>query len=210
MKTYILAGAFACLCGPIQAGGLDTPTATAPTIVAPAAPELDWSGAYAGLQFGSIVGGNFDAPAAGREASVDGELYGVFAGYRFDFGNFVAGAELDYFLGNATINAPAGAGGAFDVDVDRLVRLGGELGWDLGRTLVYGTAGFANVQITDPANDTTASNGYFYGIGADVLVSERVTLGIEVLQHEFTDFDGNGAGAEFDPLTVGLNLAVRF
>lgn len=181
-----------------------------PVVVASATPERDWTGPYAGLQFDPIVDGNFDAPAAGRTATVDGALFGVFGGYRFDFGNIVAGVELDYSLGEATINAPAGAGGAFDVDVDRLVRLGGELGWDVGRVLVYGTAGFSDVEISDSGGGSTGSNGYFYGIGADVLVADRVTVGVEVLQHEFTDFDSVGSGVEFDPLTFGLNAAIRF
>ena len=49
--------------------------------------------------------------------------------------------------------------------------------------------------------------GTYFGLGVDYPINERMTVGLEVNQHQFDDF---GGGIELEPLTVGLNLAYRF
>lgn len=192
---------------PALAGSTDQPVAS-PPLLSPAETSQDWTGAYGGLQFDLIADGSFDA--VGRTAGVEGNVFGAFGGYRHDFGSFVLGGEVDYMFGDATIDAPAGAGGAFDVDIDRLWRLGVEAGFDAGRAFVYGTAGYANIQFTDRANDTVSSDGYFFGLGADVLATDSITIGLEILKHEFDDFSGSAQGATLDLLTTGINVSYRF
>jgi len=192
----------------VHADGIEAPIAQ-PVVIAPTKTDRDWSGGYFGLRFDTITAGDYNI--AGITSSVDGNTYGVFGGYRFDFGNIIVGGELDYATGDGTINAPAPIVGAFDIDIDRIVRLGAELGYDAGRLLVYGTAGYASIKITSSApTDTVSSSGYFYGIGADFLMNDSVTVGADLLKHEFSDFDGSAAGAELDPVTAGINVAWHF
>ena len=76
---------------PALAGGpteVYTEPTVAPAPVVVAAPNADWSGLYVGGQLGY---GDVDASAGGLDGS--GFTTGLLAGYRADFGQFVAGVE---------------------------------------------------------------------------------------------------------------------
>jgi outer membrane immunogenic protein len=157
----------------------------------------DWTGFYAGAQ---IEYGDVDLSGALTEDGTGG-LAGVFAGYRYDFGTYVIGAELD--LNAADIDLPA-AGGTLDT----VSRLGIEAGYDAGPALFYGTAGAALATV-DAGADTLSGHGYFYGVGIDYALTDQVVLGAEVLRHEFEDFD-NVPGLDVGATTVGISAALRF
>ncbi len=199
MKTIAVLLATVTLTTPIFAGGMTTPEAE-PEIIAAApvamAPSMDWTGFYAGVQLGYA---DVDSNGAGLDGT--GELYGVHAGYRRDFGQFVAGAELDF--DNANVDLGAVAGDQLD-DVARLKLIGGA---DLGRTLVYGTVGAARANAT-VGGVGLSDTGYFLGAGMDFAVSERVTVGGELMQHRFSDFDGSGV--DLDATTIKAKVALRF
>jgi opacity protein-like surface antigen len=190
-----IVGAIALTAMPALAGGMAEP-GPAPAVVAAAPapmPGMDWSGPYGGLQleYGDVgVSGADDG---------DGMLGGIFAGYRYDFGDFVVGAEVDHNA--ADIDLP-GTG-----TLDRISRLGVEAGFDAGRALFYGTAGGAIANV-DTTTDDLNDNGYFYGIGMDYAVTDQIIVGAELLQHEFDDFDGSGS--DVDATTFGINAAFRF
>jgi outer membrane immunogenic protein len=198
-RLGVLAGALALATAPAFAGGVAQP-APAPAVI-PAAPapmpSADWTGFYAGAQ---IEYGDVGVAGAATDSG-DGFLGGVFAGYRYDFGSFVVGGELD--VNAADINLPTVGG-----DLASVSRLGLEAGFDAGNMLFYGTAGAA-VATVDVGADTLRGNGYFYGIGMDYAVTDTMTIGAELLQHEFEDFD-NTPGLDVDALTFGVNAAFRF
>jgi outer membrane immunogenic protein len=197
MKTIAILLASATLAMPAFAGGMTTPEPEPEIVAAPAyvAPSSDWSGFYAGAQVGY---GDLDSNGAGLDGT--GNLYGVHAGYRWDFGQYVAGAELDW--DNSDIDLGA-AGDTLD-DVTRLKLMAGA---DLGRALVYGTAGAAHASATVGGADLS-DTGYFYGAGVDFAVSDRWTVGGELLQHNFNDFDSSGV--DIDATTVSARVSLRF
>lgn len=187
--AVLLLGASPALAG----GATDAPV---PAPVALAAPSAsDWTGGYIGLQVESLDG---SSPFGG---SFDGQTFGLFGGYRHDFGSIVLGGEIDYMVGEITQ-------GAASIDVDSLLRLGVDLGYDAGPALIYATAGFARLEASAGAASGDDS-GSFYGIGADLRVSDAVTVGLELLRHRFEDFDGT-AGNDVDFTTIGINVAYRF
>lgn len=186
------------LTAPAFAGGIADP-APAPVIV-PIEPVEDWTGAYGGLQVGTFADATF---LIGGEADTEATIYGAFAGYRYDFGRIVVGAEIDYMVGQGEVLG----GGAFDYDVDYLTRFGIEVGYDLGDVLVYATAGIADIELTDQFGTTITSEGQFFGAGADYRLSDNFTVGAELLHHQFSDFPG---GIELDALTFGVNVAFTF
>jgi opacity protein-like surface antigen len=184
---------------PVFAGGLAEP-APEPAYVptpAPAPVSADWTGFYAG---GQLEYGATDAEAPGLDEEDNGALYGAFAGYRYDFGNYVLGAELDLNAADIDIT---GVG-----TLDRVYRLGVEAGYDAGPALLYATAGAAYASIDAVGGGTLEDDGYFYGVGMDYAVTENVTVGAELLRHEFDDFDGSGVDA--GATTFGINAALRF
>ncbi len=186
------------------AGGDAPHPAPAPVIVAPSG--TDWTGFYAGGQVDQLFDGLLSDGGAPL-ADIEGTLFGAFAGYRHDLGTLVLGVEADAMFG--TLSA-AGVGGNFpiaDNDIDTtLLRFGGEVGADLGQVLIYGTAGAAWIE-WESGGATLDGDGFFWGAGVDFLVSEQVSLGVEILHHQFDGFGGTG-DLEFG--TVGVNAAFRF
>ena len=183
---------------PVFAGGLtapvDEPVVYAETAVVPA-PSADWSGGYVGAQIGY---GDIGSNGAGLDGS--GAIGGVHAGYLMDFGQFVTGAELSYDATNIDLGAGADT-------LDSVARLKLIAGYDLGRTLVYGSAGVARAKAT-LAGVGLSDNGYFLGLGADYALTDQWTVGGEVMAHRFNDFAGTGV--RLDATTVQAKVAYRF
>lgn len=66
--------------------------------------------------------------------------------------------------------------------------------------MAYGTAGI--VWATSP--ELGDDNGILFGAGYDFAVTENLSIGGEILQHQFDDYDGSG-------LDVGVTtLKARF
>lgn len=189
MKITAYAAAISLMAGTAFAGGLADPVVE-PVIVEPVAPVAvsDWTGFYAGLQFGQG-----EVSTAASEATLDFDAYGLHAGYLYDFGQFVAGAEIDYNELDA----------GFETTADML-RLRGRLGYDLGRFLPYATLGAARMSSGD-----VAETGVTYGLGADFKVTERISLGAEYSWNQFDiDIPDGEVEANYDFLQ--LRAAFRF
>ncbi|OSQ45763.1 outer membrane protein [Marivita geojedonensis] len=164
------------------------PMIVEPVTVAPTQMGGDWTGAYGGLSFGNL--------SADADDLDDSEgVYGVYGGYDYDFGQFVVGGELDYQTGE-----DIQLGG---IEVDDVLRAKVRGGYDLGRTLVYGTVGAAQLN-TNIGDDT----GFVGGLGVEYKVTEQITVGGEYLAHRFDDFDGTGVDVEAD--TVSIRGSFRF
>lgn len=187
--------------GAANAGGLSEPViqpapAALPT-PAPAPVSLggDWTGFYVGGQLGF---GQLASDAFG-DNDPDGALYGVHAGYNYDFGRFVLGAELDYDFADISDSDT-------DIDLDSVARLKLKAGYDVGRFLPYVTAGVA--QATTGGTLDADDDGQFAGIGVDYQYNDRIRVGAEALQHEFNDFDGTGS--DIDATTITARVSFTF
>lgn len=180
------------------AGSATFEPAPAPVVAAPApapiiATGTDWTGAYAGFQLGY---GDVDA-TGGSTASGDGLLYGVHAGYNYDFGQFVLGGELDYDFADISLSGGAG-------DIDSTARAKVRAGYDLGNTLLYVAGGFVQANTSALGDD----DGYFYGVGADYRFNQNWTVGGELLAHKFDDF--NSTGTDIDVNTFKVKASYNF
>lgn len=194
MKTLMTTLALtAALASPALAGSLATPMAE-PTVPAPiivAAPAGgDWTGAYGGLQLG------YGKAKATGGLEGDSVIGGLTFGYDYDFGQFVVGAGLDYDITDIDL------GGA--TTIENVARLKLRAGYDLGQSLVYVSAGGARADTSTLGNDT----GWFAGAGYEYRLTESLSLGGEVLYHEFDDF--NGSGVDGDATTVQVRALFRF
>lgn len=194
-KTALGAVLSGALAAPALAGGLTDPVVEAP-VAAPVAPVVvgtDWTGGYVGGQLGYG-----DVSATGLDG--DGLTYGLRGGYDWDFGNWVLGAGIDHDWTDIELGGGAG-------DLDSVTRLKLRAGADLGRTLIYATAGGAHAR-ADVGGNSLSDNGWFAGIGADYLLTDQWTVGAEVLSHQFDDFDNSGV--DVDATTASVNVGFRF
>jgi len=136
----------------------------------------DWNGAYAGVQLGTS-----DIDVDGAPLDGDGTSFGAYIGFNTVNAGIVYGAEIDYDATEYEIG-----GGA--VEVDSTTRLKRRIGTELGGGLAYGTAGFVHATSPELGDD----NGYLFGAGYDFPVSDNITIGGEILQHQFEDYEDTG------------------
>lgn len=190
--TAIAAPAFAG--GPVEP--IPEPAVAPAPYVAPVNTGGEWGGAYVGAQLGYA-----DVDSNGGGLDGDGVLGGVHAGYRYDFGTAVVGGEIDYDTASIDLGAVAGD------ELDSVARLKLMAGADLGRTLVYGTAGYAYAEAT-VGGASLSDDGWFAGIGADYALTDQWRVGGELLTHKFDNFDGSGV--DFDATTVKAKVSFAF
>ncbi len=152
----------------------------------------DWSGFYAGAGIG-----NLEVETSTAGVKEDDTAYGVHAGYRFDAGQWVFGGEFEYDW--TDIELVPGA-----ISVDRVMRLKATAGYDFGQTLVYLAAGTAEVDVDGLGNDW----GGFFGLGAAYAVSPQTIIGLELLEHNFSNIGGSGINA--DAWSVNVRASWKF
>ena len=78
--------------------------------------------------------------------------------------------------------------------------------------MLYGTAGLAYAELAvDPDNAAAfeaADTAGFVGFGADMMVTEDISIGGEVLLHDFEDFDS--MGFDMNLTTAMLRVSYHF
>lgn len=166
-------------------GVLATP-AFAADMIAPAA-TYDWSGPYLGVQAGYGWGrdhihdsNRFDPSDSdySDHFSMDGALGGVFAGYNFQHGNLVFGAEADAEISDVKGDNDWPFGDKSTAKISAQGSLRARLGYAFDNSLVYVTGGVAIGNI---------KTAYFDGADVDSYSRTRAgwTLGIGA-EHAFT------------------------
>ncbi|MCC6983462.1 MAG: porin family protein [Bauldia sp.] len=179
-----------------------------PAPVAPAG--FDWSGLYAGVEAGYGWGDLEDTGGAlGGDIDADGGLAGVFAGYNADLGGYVIGGEVD-----ALWSGMGGTNGTNEGEINWLSSARVRAGVDVGRILIYGTAGLAvgGVEVTGPGVDVSNTQvGWTAGGGADVAISDSMFLRGE---YQYVDLgsDDFGAAGEVDTTahTLRAGIGIKF
>ncbi|MGZ3215328.1 outer membrane protein [Paracoccus sp. T5] len=196
MKIAFAATAAFLAAGTAHAGGYVAPVVEpvpAPVVAPVVAAGSDWSGFYAGLQYGQG-----DGELSTLDDSTDFDAYGVHAGYNRDFGRFVLGGELDYNrLDIDTVD-----------DKGDLARLRARAGYDMGRFMPYVTLGAARVSADLGAVDLKET-AFTYGIGGEFKVTERVSVGAEYTRQDFDDV-ADIDGLDLDSDMVQLRASFRF
>lgn len=153
------------------------------------APLANWSGVYIGGNFGSVIARNRSALtlAGGTETFnlvPDGYIGGGQIGYNWQAGAWVIGAEADFQGSFAKDNKAclqfciAGSAVGIEQKVPYLGTVRGRIGYSVGSTLFYGTAGFAYGQtktrftevlggVTGTAEIKRSKGGYVVGAGIE-------------------------------------------
>lgn len=180
--------------------------AAAITSLGNAALAQDWSGYYGGLQAANIDYSNtylnngtaFLAPFEGS-----GSMSGVFLGFNRQAGTFLLGGEIAYLSGEAALDSfPA-------YYFSDMLDLKARAGYSLGRVLPYAVVGWSTATWINDAIQPVNADGYTYGIGAEVLVTDRIVVGLEYLKRNldgdpFLEFPTQNIESDFSTVTLRL------
>ena len=210
-------GALAALAAaPSLAQGKLTSPAVEPAPIAPVvapSPTEDWTGPYVGGQLGwGWLDGEADLEGGSDfDIEGDGVIGGLTGGYRYDFGRWVVGGEVQYDWADAEFDEVDP--GTTTVDdagrLDNMWRAKGLAGYDAGPALIYGSLGWtrADVEVADERYD---SDGWLVGAGVDYMLTDSVSVGGEVMYHQFDDFGDGGEEIDLDATTLQGKVTFRF
>ena len=215
MRTFVALGvavtaAAALPNAPASAGGLLAPI---------------WSGAYVGLDAGAGWGTVRDATYS-QSIDLAGLTGGLHAGYNFQLGSIVLGAEADAMLSGAGGTLPLGPASSVSVDLNWAASIRGRLGFAFGPVMLYGTGGVAWSQAAYESRWAGASvsdgkgtlSGYVIGGGIEAKIMPNAAVRIEALHYLFEKqpysvFDLTGAhlfSSNLDPSFTLVRAGVSF
>lgn len=181
----VIALAFAGIAGTTVASAADLPSRS--TAYAPSySPSLsNWQGFYVGAH----LGGGF-----GSVGPVDtsGILAGLQGGYNHQIDRFVIGGEADI-----TWSDISNSGFTEKARNDWLGTIRGRAGYSFGNVLAYGTVGvaFANAKYSNVFGVTENTvSGWTIGAGAEMMVTNNISLRAEYLRYQLGNTDYPIAG----------------
>ena len=197
VSTVAIFAAGAALAGSLEPVAVDT----APYAI-PASIATDWSGFYVGGLAGIQNGDAIANPGTPIEVvtPIDVTNYGGFAGYNFQQGSIVYGAEIAAQMGNITA-------GVTTVNLDYLVDARARVGYAFDSVLVYAAGGYSTGQMSNLGISETFS-GFNVGAGLELAVTDNFFLGGEYI---YRDMSGTTAGlTPFDIKTHGVQVRAGF
>lgn len=231
-KTLTLAVSAATIgfAGAAAAGGYTPPVTEPAPVVAPVLlPEApsDWAGGYVGGSIGYGRSSDEDLRIEGSGASVepgslemDGALFGIHSGYRWQNQQWVYGVEASVTGGNLDDSFDEN-GYSAEQELKYAVGVKGQLGYLVNpATMIYGTLGVAHgkfdVSYDGPQGSLDGDfsrTGYSVGLGVERKLNERWSLRGE---YEYMDLgdetvDGTGgSSADFEPKIHKINMGLNF
>ncbi|MFK7792786.1 MAG: outer membrane protein [Devosiaceae bacterium] len=148
--------------------------------------ESRWTGVYVGAHIGHGWLDTYD-DLVGAKENTESFLGGGFAGYSYQSGNLVLGAEVDFSLSaferQRILNVEVG------LVTDYLSSARARVGGAFGDFHLYATGGLfvghvrLESSITNIISDTHQF-GYIYGAGAEYALNPDWTVGVEAVRHE--------------------------
>jgi outer membrane immunogenic protein len=223
MTKSLFAGAVvAALFSVGSASAADLPSRkSAPATPFVQAPAFTWTGLYAGLNAGYAFGQFNDNNIAGhRFRKADGFVGGGQIGYNYQINQIVLGIEADAQLSQFDAKAsPITGGGYGKGEVGYFGTVRGRLGYAMGRTMIYGTGGWAygqakvstvpGVAINALASDKNNLSGYALGAGIEHALTNNITVRGEYM---YVDLDKKSyflpntkVGTDFSVVRLGAN-----
>ncbi|PST24196.1 porin family protein [Mesorhizobium plurifarium] len=174
-----------------------------------------WTGGYLGLQGGGgWLNSDLSVPGGSASEKFSGGLFGAFAGYNYQHGDWVVGVEGDvsYNWNDETVTV-FGANTDVGTDVSGSVRA--RLGYTVNdRTLLYATGGWAVtrgfVDVAGAPKEKETFNGWTIGGGVDYGFTDSVFGRAEYRYNDFGDKDLGGVDVDLDQHQFTVGVGVKF
>ncbi len=166
----------------------------------------NWGGAYLGFQIGFPLESTVEFESApGLIFDLEGINGGVQLGYLRQSASLVYGGEIEFLVAEPEITFMGAAPVQTRVTT---TRVGGVVGYDLGRFLPYGTLGLGRMTFQDTEGfGDTSSFGTFGGLGFEFQAGEHVGIGLEATRQSYENFnEGNDASVNQTSVAVRLNI----
>jgi outer membrane immunogenic protein len=211
MKSILVATvALALGAGLVSANAADIQQRSMPT-KAPAyvTPIYNWTGPYIGIS-GGYGFGSSDFSGGGGSVDPDGGLFGVTAGYNWQFGQFVTGIE-----GDISWSGMSDSSGGFRTENNWLGTVRGRLGYNAGRWMPYVTGGLAvgdiDANVGGLGSSRSTEVGWTVGAGIEAQIAGPWTAKVEYLYVDLGDGDSvGGFRPDFTTNIVRAGLNYRF
>ena len=180
----------------------------------------EWAGLYFGAEVGAGLA-NFDTSGLAESSiDADGFMGGIHAGYNMQFGNVVAGFELDTAWAGTEGDKTQSGSLAITAGSDWLSSARLRLGYSMGNWLVYGTGGVAlgdvTLRLEDAGLDETMSHtavGYAVGGGVEFKFTPSWIARVEAIHYGFGEEEFKSSlgsiSADTDVTTIRAGLSVR-
>lgn len=175
---------------------------------APAA--YDWSGPYVGLQAGYAFGETemYDTGSTTGGFDLNGGLFGAAAGWNHQAGSFVFGLEGDMSWSGVEGNLTSfQCSSGCNIDLNWLGTARLRAGFAFDNALIFATGGLAVGEVEIDVNDgysagTETLAGWTVGGGAELAVSEALSVKVEYLYVDLGDMETSSGGP---PLTTDVS-----
>lgn len=221
MKTIFATTVIAiAISGSVAQAGTLTPVPSEPVIAAPAPVVIarNWTGGYAGLQFGgqeSRLGLSETADSTNTGSlRLRGLTGGLYVGYNWQGANdLVFGVDGDIAAtgGRATITTTGGD------TISARMRTNGALraraGVAMGDTMFYGTAGVSHARLNINVNgtpDDLARTGWTAGIGLEQAFAGNMTGRLEYRHADYGRFTTGGFDGRLRTNEIRAGVAFNF
>ena len=207
MKKFLLAALMAGVATSAFAADLPNRKGPPPAPAPIYAPVFSWTGFYVGLNGGYGLGTGSSAGFG----NPSGGLIGGTAGYNYQIGQFVVGAEGDWDWADLT-KSGTNSVGAYNSKVDSIVTARARAGFAIDRTLLFVTGGYAGVDEKLsfpglPASETNWRSGGVIGAGAEYAITNNITAKAEYLYAPLgkSNFQGVKDDTNLSLFRAGLN-----
>lgn len=190
------------------AGAADVVVATEPEVVEAAASATDWNGFYVG-GMASFDSGDFDYFLNGTydtTLAMEGDMYGIFAGYNIQRGAMVYGGEIAYSTGSVFLT------GFPTYEFTSMVDVKARVGYAAGNNaLIYAVAGGSFGPWDNGFDSNYAMSGINFGAGVDFLVTDSIFIGGEYLMRSLSGDAGNGVDSyETSMQSIQIRAGMKF
>ena len=216
MTRFALATMIVCLAAPALAADLPNRYREPSAPYYNPVPVFAWSGFYAGVN-GQLGLGSFSQGGSQAFGTPLGGLGGLTAGYNYQSGQLLVGAEVDAAFGSISGNGYSGSGGHSSGVINGLGTARVRVGYVYDRALLFVTGGYAGTALDGKLNDFASSpnlqidqshylNGFAVGAGIEYAITTKISVKGEYL------FTGFGSRSYFtgtrDQVTSGANISL--